>query len=48
MVIFASVCKNEPKKPGVNQIQASREEVDSAFRVTNEVQSNMLKLSAGE
>ena len=48
---FASVCKTKTKKPGVNQIQeepqASGEQVDYAFRVTDRVQSNMLKLSVG-
>lgn len=48
---FASVCKTKPKKPGVNQVQeelqANGEQVDYAFRVTNEVQSNLLKLSMG-
>jgi len=48
---FASVCKTKPKKPGVNQIQeeqqANGEQIDYAFRVTYEVQSNMLKLFVG-
>ena len=48
---FASVCKTKPKKPGVNQVQedleANGEQVDYAFRVTNEVHSNLLKLSVG-
>ena len=48
---FASVCKTKPRKPGVNQVQeeleANGEQVDYAFRVTNEVHSNLLKLSVG-
>ena len=48
---FASVYKTKTKKPGVNQIQeepqASGEQVDYAFTVTDRVQSNMLKLSVG-
>ena len=48
---FASVCKTKPKKQGVNQVQekpeANEEQVDFAFRVTNEVHSNLLKLSVG-
>ena len=49
---FASVCKTKPKsRGGANQVQeeleASGEQVDYAFRVTNEVHSNLLKLSVG-
>ena len=48
---FASTAKTKPRKPGVNQVQeehqSNREEVDNAFRVTNEAQSKMLKLSVG-
>ena len=40
---FANVCKTKPKKPGMNQVQeelkASGEQVDYAFRVTNEAHS---------
>ena len=48
---FASVCKTKSKNRGVNQVQeeleANGEQVDYAFRVTNEVHSNLLKLSVG-
>ena len=48
---FASVCKTKSKNRGVNQVQeeleANEEQVDYAFRVTNEVHSNLLKLSVG-
>ena len=49
---FASVCKTKPKnRGGANQVQeelgACGEQVDYAFRITNEVHSNLLELSVG-
>ena len=50
-IILLASAKTKPKKPGVNQVQedleANGEQVDYAFRVTNEVHSNLLKLSVG-
>ena len=49
---FARVCKSKPKKAGVNRVQEeleanNGEQVDYAFRVTNEAHSNLPKLSIG-